>query len=476
VLATRRFSTCAPFAMAVIVGTGIWNTWNEVGGVPGLVGTPYGRLVLLKIALLLPVLALAAWNRRSLLPRLGGDGATVGRPAMRSLAGFVTVEAIVGAALVVVAAVLALTPPGGHTTPDWPFSFRLAPGIMWNYPGVRSRVFVGAQLVLVGVLALIAGCLIRRWRPLLLAGAGVLLVAGAQAALPPLAVDAYPTTYRRPAVPYNAASVAQGVSLYRTHCAACHGPSGRGDGPDAAGLLPPPANLTAPHTNDHTAGDMFWWLTHGLRAGMPGFAGALSEDERWELINFIRALSAGEAARSLTDIDEPERPRLTAPDFTFATGPAQTSLKDYRGRRPVLLVFFTLPSSRARLAQLSQTYTDLRAFNAAVIAVPMDGDENILSRIGASPPILFPVATDGAADIASTYTLFRRTRVPEGALPHLPMPTHMEFLIDRSGYLRARWIPGGPTPGWSDIKVLLAEIQTLSQEVIVAAPPDEHVH
>ncbi len=476
VLAARRFSTWALAVMTVIVVTGVWNAWNEVGGVPGLVGTGYGRLVLLKVALLLPVLALAGWNRGSLLPRLGGDGATVGRPAMKSLARFVAVEAAVGAALVVVAAALALTPPGRHTTPDWPFSFRLAPDVTWNFPGVKTQVFIGVQIVFVGVLVLVAGCLLRRWRPLLLAGAAVLLVAGVQQAVPPLTVDAYPTTYRRPAVPYNAASIAHGASLFRIHCAACHGPMGRGDGPAAAGLLQKPADLSAPHTNEHTAGDMFWWLTHGLGIVMPGFGAKLSEDGRWDLINFIRALSAGEAARSLTDIDAPERPRLTAPDFTFATGPAQRSLKDHRGRQPVLLVLFSLPSSRGRLSELAQAYDDLRSFNAAVIAVPMDGGEKILSRIGVSPRILFPVATEGAEDIVSTYALFRRTRAPEGALPNPPMPTHMEFLIDRSGYLRARWLPGGPQPGWSDIKVLLAEIYTLNQETAVAAPPDEHVH
>jgi len=476
VLAARRFSTWALAVMAVIVVTGVWNAWNEVGGVPGLVGTGYGRLVLLKVALLLPVLALAAWIRGSLLSRLGGDGATVGRPAMRSLAGFVAVEAVVGAALVVVAAALALTPPGRHTTPDWPFSFRLAPDVTWSFPGVKTQVFIGAQILLAGVLALIAGCLIRRWRPLMLAGAAVLVVAGAQQALPPLAVDTYPTTYRRPAVAYNAASVAHGASLYRVHCANCHGPTGRGDGPASAGLLQRPADLTAPHTNYHTAGDIFWWLTHGVGTVMPAFGAQLQEDDRWDLINSLRALSAGEAARSLTDMDEPERPRLTAPDFAFATGPAQTTLKGYRGRQPVLLVLFTLPSSRARLSQLSLAYNDLRSFNAAVIAVPMDGGEKILSRIGASPRILFPVATEGAEDIVSTYALFGRTRAPEGALASAPIPAHMEFLIDRSGYLRARWLPGGPQPGWSDIKVLLAEIQALSQETVVQAPPDEHVH
>jgi putative copper export protein/mono/diheme cytochrome c family protein len=476
VLAAHRFSSWALAVMTVIVATGVWNAWNEVGGVSSLVGTGYGRLVLLKVALLLPVLALAAWNRGSLLPRLGGDAVAVGRPAMRRLAGFVAVEAIVGAALVVVAAALALTPPGRHTMPDWPLGFRLAPDVTWNFPGVKTQVFIGAQILLVGVLALIAGCLVRRWRPLMLAGAAALLVAGAQQALPPLSVDAYPTTFRRPSVPYNAASVAHGASLYRVHCVTCHGPTGRGDGPASAGLLQRPADLTAPHTNDHTAGDIFWWLTHGVGSVMPAFGAQLSENDRWDLINFLRALSAGEAARGLTDMDEPGRPRLRAPDFTFATGPAQASLKDYRGRQPVLLVLFTLPSSRARLGELAQAYNDLRSFNAAVIAVPMDGGEKILSRIGASPRILFPVATEGAEDIVSTYALFRGTRAPEGALPNAPMPAHVEFLIDRSGYLRARWLPGGPPPGWSDIKVLLAEIQALNQEPVVAAPPDEHVH
>jgi len=475
VIAALRFSACALAAMGLIVVTGVWNASNEVGGVPGLVGTPYGRLVLLKVLLLLPVLGLAARNRRSLLPRLGGDAGTIGRPAMRSLARAVTFESLLGAGLVVVAAVLAVTPPGRHETPLWPFSFRLAPEVTWNFPGVKTQVFIGSQILLIGILALIAGYFSRRGRPLWLAGAAVLLAAGAQQVLPPLSVDAYPTTYLRPAVPYVASSIAHGQELYRANCASCHGVSGQGDGPAGAGLLPRPADLTAPHTNDHTAGDMFWWLTHGLRSAMPGFAAALSEDDRWDVINFIRALSAGEAARRLTEVDEPEQKRLIAPDFSFATGPAQASLKDFRGR-PVLLVLFTLPGSRPRLVQLADAYGELRSFNAALIAVPMDSDQAILSRIGATPRILFPVATDGAADVVTTYALFRRTLAPAGVLPDPPRPPHMEFLIDRSGYLRARWIPGGPRPGWSEIKRLLAEVQALSQEPATVAPADEHVH
>ena len=476
VLAARRFSAWALVVMLAIIATGIWNTWNEAGDPGSLFGTRYGHLVLLKSALLVPVLALAAWSRRRFLPRLGGDAATVGRPAMRGLARFIGLEALVGLAILVVAGTLAVTPPGRHETPLWPFSFRLAPEVTWSLPGVKTQVLIGAQIVLIGILAVIAGCLVRRWRPLLLAGAAIALVAGFQQALPSVTVDAYPTTYLRPAVSYTAASVTHGGALFAESCAACHGSTGRGDGPAAAGLLPRPADLTAPHTNDHTAGDMFWWLTHGFGRAMPGFGDQLSVEDRWDLINFIRALSAAEQARSLTPVAEPGRPRLTAPDFAFATGPAQSSLKIYRGRQPVLLVLFTLPHSLPRLHQLARAYGDLEAFNAAVIAVPMDGGDRVLTRLGPSPPIFFPVATEGAADIVATYGLFRRSLTPEGVLPDSPLPPHMEFLIDRSGYLRARWIPGGSRPGWSDIKALLAELQALNQESVAAVPADEHVH
>ena len=55
----------------------------------------------------------------------------------------------------------------------------------------------------------------------------------------------------------------------------------------------------------------------------------------------------------------------------------------------------------------------------------------------------------------------------------------MELLVDRQGYLRARWIPGqlGQTrEGWGDLNALLAEIDRLAREVPVAPVAAEHVH
>jgi mono/diheme cytochrome c family protein len=104
-------------------------------------------------------------------------------------------------------------------------------------------------------------------------------------------VDAYPTTYMPNPVPRQAAVVKRGAALFQTHCKVCHGEEGRGDGPGAAGLNPKPADLTAEHVDDHTDGDIFWWLNYGIAGtAMPSFETTLSDVERWELIHYIRSL------------------------------------------------------------------------------------------------------------------------------------------------------------------------------------------
>ncbi len=491
VLATRRFSAFALVGMLIVIGTGLWNAWVQVASVPALVGTRYGWLLLVKMGLLLPILGLAAANR-SRLPALSGEAATVGRPAMARLSRFVGWELGLALSILAVTSGLTLTAPALHDSPHWPFAHRLSYDAMADVPGVKARLLIGSQIAILGLLGLILGVLVKRRRALIAsAGTGVIVV-GLWVALPPLAVDAYPTTYLRPAVPYEVTSIDSGMTLFANHCGICHGRSGVGDGPGGAGLPRPPADLTAPHTGQHTAGDLFWWLTHGIPAsGMPPFGGMLSQDERWDLINFVRALSAGQQVRILGPVIEPGGARLAAPDFTFAVGPSPArSLKDLRGTS-LLLVFFSLPESRARLTQLGEVYGELQFLGTEIIAVPMDADPRILTRLGGDPPILFPVVTDGAAEIIPTYMLFRRGLGPDGLRPEPPMPRHMELLIDRQGYIRARWIPRpdrGPVPGqaprgpgawrgagWSDLDLLRTEVASLDLEA-PAEPPEEHVH
>src|SRR5262249_51178372 len=102
-------------------------------------------------------------------------------------------------------------------------------------------------------------------------------------------------------------------------------------------------------------------------------------------------------------------------------------------------------------------------------AVPIEADPKIIGRLGSPPFILFPVVTEGAAEIVPTYELFSRAGSAAAA------PGHVEFLIDRQGYMRARWSPGGG-PRRDSPGPLFAQGRALNDERPAIAAPDEHVH
>jgi putative copper resistance protein D len=267
-------------------------------------------------------------------------------------------------------------------------------------------------------------------------------------------VDAYPTTYKRPLPTYHAASIASGMTIYREHCAGCHGATGAG------GLL---ADLRSPPTSRRHAGEIFWLISHGIpERGMPDFGSRLGEARRWDVINFIRALGAAEGAKTLGPQVELDRAWLAAPDFTVVVGPlAPGALRDHRGRRMVLLVLYTLPESRARMAELARSYDVLSVIGVEIIAVPIHASSEAIRELGSSPPVLFPVVTDGNGDIVATYGMFA------------PGP-HAEILIDRQGYIRAIWRSDGG--GMPQASVVQAQVEKLNEEKSPPPFPDDHVH
>lgn len=84
-----------------------------------------------------------------------------------------------------------------------------------------------------------------------------------------------------------AKSVAAGKAVFMPNCVPCHGEAGRGDGPASTALNPKPANLTDPKVWEQTDGAIFWKISNGRNA-MPKWEGALSEEQRWHTINFLR--------------------------------------------------------------------------------------------------------------------------------------------------------------------------------------------
>jgi putative copper resistance protein D len=475
----KRFSAMALPVMIAVVATGLIVADRMVDtSYASLVATNYGWFLNAKLALLAVILVIAARTRLVWLPSLG-QSAAVAAAGGRGLRKGVTVEVMLAAALVLAATMLANAVPAKHDViENWPYPFRFSIDATWGQWSVMVRAGIGVALLVLAGGTVALGRTKRwetKWRMVIPAALAACALA---VALPPLAVPAYPETYRKTPVPFDAISVANGATLFAANCVACHGPQAKGNGVRAKEFPKPPVDLlTEPHTALHTAGDFFHWLTYGIPGtGMPEFSDELSEEDRWDVVNFLHATSRGYQARLINPYVAPNQPYMAPQNFSFSAHDGTSgTLKDFRRQKTVLLVLFSWPESRTRLDQLQLAYASLRGSNTVVLAVPINnpGPQD-LAAITADMP--FPVATQGATEIARSYALFRRTLSNPDLSGEGTSSKHMEFLIDRYGYLRARWIPAVDGAGWTDIGELMRQIDQLNREKEIRPPPDDHVH
>jgi putative copper resistance protein D len=459
---TRRFSALGVVCVGMIVLTGGINSWYMIGDVPALVGTAYGRLLVLKLALVAAMIALALVNRRSLAPKLALDD----RAALRQIRRNTIAETMLGMAVVAVVGVLGTMIPAAHETPRWPFAWRL------DLDAPSESVGIGIALVGVMLMAAIAtvvivrGMLLRRARLSLYGMAGMLTAAAIGIWL--LAVPATPTTYLASPVEFTTEAIAQGGQTYARECARCHDPRGRQDNRAVA--------ATAASTNlieelrVRRPGDLFWSIAHGIPGTpMSAFSPPLGDTEIWELIQYLRALSELDDAVLLFGNVNPWRP-VVAPDFTFETeGRGQESLTQFQGNAITILVLYTLPESLARLRDVGALQSMDPKAAVRVIAVPMTGPSRSgdADTQGADRSILAVTRPD----VAATYAMFTRERLDVDN----PAPQHAEFLIDRQGYLRARWI-GLPKGATDRNAQLQREIDVLKRERPRATGIWAHLH
>lgn len=94
-------------------------------------------------------------------------------------------------------------------------------------------------------------------------------------------------TIRNP-VPATPASIERGKYFFEINCLVCHGATGLGDGPVGEKFdEKAPVDLNDAYTQDQADGQIFFTLTRG-RELMPFYRDALSPEERWDVINYIR--------------------------------------------------------------------------------------------------------------------------------------------------------------------------------------------
>lgn len=89
----------------------------------------------------------------------------------------------------------------------------------------------------------------------------------------------------------NTAATAEGKVIYGQMCVLCHGITGKGNGEAGLSLEKKPANFLAlKNIPNETDGEIFWKITVG-KPPMSSYDELLTEDQRWQLVNYIRELN-----------------------------------------------------------------------------------------------------------------------------------------------------------------------------------------
>jgi putative copper resistance protein D len=461
-----RFFRVSLFMVLVLAGSGVASAWFLVGGVVGLVGTTYGQLLLAKLGVLVLALLLAT-ETLAMLPAFSSRTSARPSATARRMAVFLTIEGGLALVALGLAAAMTMATPALHNDPVWPWNVRLSFDAGSEVQVLRRLVQMPIvyALTLAALTILVAVFLVRRQLAFAFGSLFALVAVGLVIGLQPSIVQAYPTTFARSPVPYAAESIADGSALYQAHCASCHG-TPKFDGAVQGGTA---VDLLVTETAWLSSGDLFWLITRGApERGMPAFGSQLQDTQRWRVITYLRALAnAGFCAAVTSRVSsqvEPGNAWLPAPDVNVSVGPLpQTTLRDLRGKRMVLLVLYSLPGSRARMSDLAKHYGALSVLGVEVVAVQPQSSPGAIAELGQTPPALFPVVTEGNEDVTATFRMFARGSA------------HAELLIDRQGYIRAIW-RSDQTGDMPATEVIQAQVEKLNEEKAPPPPPDDHIH
>ncbi|HET7880024.1 MAG TPA: hypothetical protein VFL55_04000, partial [Acetobacteraceae bacterium] len=217
-----------------------------------------------------------------------------------------------------------------------------------------------------------------------------------------------------------------------------------------ASLPMAPADLTADHFRAHPDGDLYWFIARGFASAkgkteMPGFAGVISSDAIWQVIDYLRALNAGETLRRTGVWPAP----LPMPQFDAQCADGRiVDLDDLRGHA---LRIVAVPDDEAPVP-------------------PLPADLGAMTILVARHAGVRPV---GDACVADERQLWVALAILLGVSPN--ELAGAQVLVDREARLREAWRPGAPGD-WGNPGVVAARLRDLSAHPLAMSGPGEHAH
>ena len=308
--------------------------------------------------------------------------------------------------------------PEIHGQPGWPLAHRIAAETLLVDAGHARRVL--GSLACAGVaLALLAVALAwrrARWPLAVLAITVLVLAPWPQAHL--LLAPAVPISLHQSPTGFRAAGIVRGQASYQQHCVRCHGTDGRGEGPDAPQLVQWPPNLNGALLWKRLDGELFWRVREGMhnRAGVPTMPGtALTDEQIWDVLDYLQAHAAGQMLRESGTWDRPVR--LPGMVLDCRQGRSRQS-RDLVGQR-------------------------VRVAVAGPGVAPVADDPRLVTLVaGTLPPGSDPECQPQGELQAVEQALALVLGIPAAELPGY------QLIVDRAGWLRARGQPG--KTAWSE--------------------------
>jgi cytochrome c5 len=88
---------------------------------------------------------------------------------------------------------------------------------------------------------------------------------------------------------FTAETVKSGENVFQKNCKSCHGDPGK---QNWAKIVPPPGDPASTGFQEQTDGEMYYRITTG-KTPMPQFGNVISDEERWQVISYIRSFNSG---------------------------------------------------------------------------------------------------------------------------------------------------------------------------------------
>ena len=227
-------------------------------------------------------------------------------------------------------------------------------------------------------------------------------------------------------------AVDAGKRVFARNCVTCHGPAGAG-----TGNVPPLASGPAQAAPE---GAIFWYITNGDTGnGMPPWK-SLSEEQRWQVVAFIKSLKPGSASQA----DQPAAGVTSAK----STAPLpKAPFTDYRFEKPGTVRHVTLQD-------LPEPYATESANNGPkIVARPADrwpiappGFKVQLFATGLHNPRLMRVAPNG--DIFLAETSAGNIKVFRGITSDHKPGQVQTFATGLNIPFGIAFYPPGPNPQW----------------------------